>query len=90
MWLTTERSQATAFGSTRILRRLVMSALGKGYFLIVNDSRQANDVASADEWRRLHARPDALPLPPQPERVGFKARFVGRMPVVRRVVARRT
>jgi hypothetical protein len=21
----------------------------------------------ADEWRRLHRRPDALPLPPEPE-----------------------
>jgi hypothetical protein len=31
------------------------------YFL--HSSRPSEDWRRADEWRRLHARPDALPLP---------------------------
>ena len=66
-----------------------MNALGKGYFFIAQESRQAEDLRKADEWRRLHQRPDALPLPPEPERPGITARIAGKLPVIRRVVAGR-
>lgn len=39
--------------------------------LLVHTSRREDDWRSADAWRRLHARPDALPLPaiePHPSR----------------------
>jgi hypothetical protein len=37
--------------------------------LLLHTSRREDDWRRADAWRRLHARPDALPLPldePQP------------------------
>lgn len=30
---------------------------------LVEAGRREGDLRHADEWRRLHARPDALPLP---------------------------
>ncbi len=60
-----------------------MNALGKGYFFIAQESRQAVDRRKADEWRQLHRRPDALPLPPEPVRLGLTARIAGKLPVVR-------
>lgn len=39
--------------------------------LVLHASRRMDDWRSADEWRRLHARPDALPVPqvePSPKR----------------------
>ena len=47
-----------------------MNDSGRLLFLL-HTSRRADDWRSADEWRRLHARPDALPLPvvePRPRR----------------------
>lgn len=34
---------------------------------ILARSVHEDDWRRADEWRRLHRRPDALPLPPEPE-----------------------
>jgi hypothetical protein len=31
--------------------------------LLLHTGRHEDDWRRADEWRRLHARPDALPLP---------------------------
>jgi hypothetical protein len=66
-----------------------MNALGKGYLLIAQESRYGDDVRKADEWRRLHRLPDALPVPPEPERLTFAARIASKLPVVRRVVSGR-
>ena len=33
----------------------------------------------ADAWRRLHQRPDAPPLPPQPIRAGLVDRLLARI-----------
>jgi len=41
------------------------------------------------EVRAMYARPDALPLPPEPMRVSLIARIAGKLPVIRRVAARR-
>ena len=41
------------------------------------------------EVRAMYARPDALPLPPEPARLGLMARIAGRLPVLRRVVTGR-
>ncbi len=48
-------------------------------------ARQRIDAAA----RAMYARPDALPLPPEPERPGLIARIAGRLPVIRRVVSGR-
>lgn len=39
-----------------------MNDTGRLIFLL-HTSRREDDWRSADAWRRLHARPDALPLP---------------------------
>jgi len=41
------------------------------------------------EVRAMYARPDALPLPPEPMRVSRIARIADKLPVIRRVAARR-
>ncbi len=66
-----------------------MSALGSGYYFFIDDSLRANDQRKADEWRRLHQRPDALPLPETAAPEGLTARIASRLPVIRRVVAGR-
>jgi hypothetical protein len=52
---------------------------------IEDRARQGIDA----EARAMYARPDALPLPPEPMRVSLLARIAGKMPVIGRVVARR-
>lgn len=39
-----------------------MNDTGRLLFLL-HSSRREDDWRKADAWRRLHARPDALPLP---------------------------
>jgi hypothetical protein len=60
-----------------------MNALGKGYFFIAQESGLDSDLRKAEAWRQLHQRPDALPLPPEPARVGFTARIIGKVSVFR-------
>jgi hypothetical protein len=66
-----------------------VNALGTGYYFIMNDSIHANDQRRADEWRRMHQRPDALPLPEAAPRENLAARIASRLPVIGRVVAGR-
>ena len=66
-----------------------MNGLGSGYYFIMHDSIHGYDRRRTDEWRRLHQRPDAPPLPPEAPKEGLVARVAGRLPVVRRVVAGR-
>lgn len=66
-----------------------MSALGSGYYFLVDDSLRASDQRKADEWHRLHQRPDALPLPETAAPESLMARIASRLPVIRRVVAGR-
>ena len=47
--------------------------------MLVNRSHQARyegDWAAAAEWRRLHQRADAPPLPPEPDRVSRLERVI--------------
>ena len=43
-----------------------MHGFGRVYPAIMNDILREDDRRSADEWRRLHERPDAEPLPEAP------------------------
>ena len=52
---------------------------------IEGEARQRADA----EVRAMYARPDALPLPPEPFRAGLIARIAARLPILRRVVAGR-
>jgi hypothetical protein len=41
------------------------TAMNPGLLLfLLQAERRADERRSAEEWRRLHTRPDALPLPP--------------------------
>jgi hypothetical protein len=33
------------------------------FMILLSTDRHVEDQRRADEWRRMHARPDALPLP---------------------------
>ncbi len=62
-----------------------MHGLGRAFPFLVNDVLQADDRHAADEWRRLHRMPDALPLPPEPARTSVRARirtFVATWPLI--------
>ena len=63
MWRATLRPQSGRHRTMSKPRRTAMSALGSGYYFLIDDSLRASDQRKADEWRRLHQRPDALPLP---------------------------
>ncbi len=66
-----------------------MNALGSGYYFLINDSLHADEQRKADAWRRLHQRPDALPLPETSAPESLTSRIASRLPVIRRVVAGR-
>ncbi len=56
------------------------------YFLA--QDRQKQPWEEADAWRRFHSRPDALPLPEEPDARALGERIVSSIPVVRRLRAR--
>ena len=60
-----------------------------GSILVARDIEAGARQRLDAEARAMYARPDALPLPPEPERQGLIARIAGRLPVLRRVVTGR-
>ena len=61
-----------------------------GQFL-VHRSHQAQyegDWRAAAGWRKLHQRSDAMPLPPEPDRVSRLERVVASLRVLRRLQPR--
>jgi hypothetical protein len=63
-----------------------MNGVGRAYYFLINESVRDDELMRADEWRRLHRRPDALPLPPEPVKAahsGFVARLAGALPILR-------
>lgn len=61
-----------------------------GMYLATQSHRsvRGDDWRAADEWRRMHQRPDALPLPAQ-EQPGRRERAVAAVRMVRRVLGPR-
>ena len=53
---------------------------------ILARSAREDDWRQADEWRRLHRRPDALPLPSEPESDPAPSRLAALRGVLRRAV----
>lgn len=63
-----------------------MGMLGRAYPVIIHEARYGADWRAADDWRRLHHRPDAEPLPDEEPRAGLLARVRSAMPVRQREV----
>ena len=64
-----------------------MNGIGQAYYFITRESVRADEMRRADEWRRLHRRPDALPLPEEPEEAaspGLVGRLASAVPILRR------
>lgn len=67
-----------------------MDGLTRGYSFLIQESQNAEGWRAEDEWRALHRRPDALPLPPKPPRRSLASRIVMLVPVLRRTVVDRS
>ncbi len=62
-----------------------MNDTGRALFFLGRERRR-QAWEDADTWRRLHRRPDAAPLPDEPEKQGLIARMAARIPVIRQVL----
>jgi hypothetical protein len=61
-----------------------MHPLGQYAIHRSHQARYEGDWAAAAQWRRLHQRSDATPLPPEPERVSLLERVAAALPHWRR------